>query len=567
MITDSMNLLVRKVMRTNNLNLCTLFVSRAMELNVTFMMTTSGLEKAGAMCGVRAAARMEKPIETVSPTSIPTAGPTPHSTPTPATLFSSTFVGIITMVLLVGVLRLNPTLATIILPKEKPKTGHLYDILIVVSDEEEAIIENIKHEDIVFLRRIAKCENDQTDAWMMNTSSEPLEARFEVQFYDHFDLLGESGPTEENESTDVGHKVIGNKLITKETYIHEASLHVGMIIRVKPALLLDAHADADDAISCDQASSYSSELDDDLGLDNTMLRKPEVATRISGRFVHTDIKSSKIVVDTDDDTNKNTRCMSNLNSLIYTKNNRSYNDGWSCNDSASASVSGKSENMSRPKNARNSSFESLYSLKDAECRDSSESHGDAEDSMSIELPLDAQSMSQLGSHNFIRNMSARSKTSVGSSKSGKEKDRVKTPQGQAYERKIGSFFSPHHGFVPSPTPPTLISFNPNNINLFDEQRDDTIEGHYLPTPLSGRSMVEKIVFSPERRSAWWNRYTQKQTHKRKVEKSMNSSHSNSNSYRRGSYKANVHEREKEQVQEKEQEPSIDEIYLSKDESS
>ena len=368
--------------------------------------------------------------------------------------------------------------------------------------------------------------------------------------------------------------MIGNKLITKETYIHEASLHVGMIIRVKPAVLFDAHAD--DAIECDQASSYSSELDDDLGLDNNMLRKPEVATRLSGRFVHTDIKSSKIVVDTDDDTNKNTRCMSNLNSLIYTKNNRSYNDGWSCNDSASASVSGKSENLSRPKNARNSSFESLYSLKDAECRDSSESHGDAEDTMSIELPLDAQSMSQLGSHNFIRNMSARSKTSVGSSKGGridkdkdkdkdKNKDKLITPQGQAHERKIGSFFSPHHGFVPSPTPPTLISFNPNNINLFDEQRDDSIEGHYLPTPLSGRSMVEKIVFSPERRSAWWNRYTQKQTHKRKVEKSMNSSNSITNSYRRGSYKANVHEREKEQVQE--QEPSIDEIYLSKDESS
>ena len=189
LITDSMNLLVRKVMRPNNLNLCTLFVSRAMELNVTFMMTTSGLEKAGAMCGIRAAARMEKPIETLHPTSMPTAGPTPHSTPTPATLFSSTFVGVITMVMLVGLLRLNPTLATIILPKEKPKTGHLYDILIVVSDEEEAIIENIKHEDIVFLRRIAKCENDQTDAWMMNTSSEPLEARFEVQFYDHFDLF------------------------------------------------------------------------------------------------------------------------------------------------------------------------------------------------------------------------------------------------------------------------------------------------------------------------------------------------------------------------------------------
>ena len=550
-----MKIQVRRATRENNLNLCNLFVSRAMELNVTFMMTTSGLEKAGALCGVRAAARIESPVTaTAIPSTTPTAAPTPYSAPTRATLFSSTFVGVITMIILVGFLRLNPTLATIIMPKEKPRAGHLYDILIVISDEEEAIIENIKHEDIVFLRRIAKYDNDQTDAWMMNTSSEPLEARFEVQFYDHFDLLGESGPSEENELSDVGHKVIGNKLITKETYIHEASLHVGMIIRVKLAPPLDADADAHalDDISCDQASSYSSEVD--LNFDDVTLRKPEVTNRESGRFLHGDVKSSKIIVDTDIDHNKNVRCMSNLNSLIYTKNNRSYNDGWSCNDSASASASGKSDNLGRSKNARNSSFESLYSLKDADCRDSSESHGDAEDSMSIELPLDAQSMSQPGPHNFIRNLSSRSRTSVGISKGGR-KDKNKTPQ--AYERKIGSFFSPQHGFAPSPTPQTLISINPNQINLFDEQRDDSIEGHYLPTPISGR--VEKTIFSPERRSSWWNHYTQKQTHKRRVEKSMSSY----NSHRRGSHRANTHER----VRAREQVPTIGEINHSRDENS
>jgi hypothetical protein len=562
-MTDSMTVLVRRVARDNNLNLCTLFVSRALELNVTFMTTTSGLKSAGALC-VRANARFEDTVTvTSSPSAAPSAAPTAHSStprPTPATLFSSTFVGVITIVILVGFLRLNPTLATIIMPKEKPRAGHLYDILVVISDEEEAIIENIRHEDIVFLRRIAKSDIDQTDSWMMNTSAEALEARFEVQFYDHYDLLGESGPSEENVMSDVGHKVIGSKLVTKETYIHEASLHVGMIIRVKPALPPGADEDAaahdgiDRGISCDDGSSHSSEVDIsevDIYVDDLMLREPEATGRGSGNVVN--VKASKIAVDTDLDTDMSVKCMSNLSSLTYTKHNRSFNDGWSCNESVSASASGKSERGGRPKNIRMASFESQYSLKDADCPESNESYNDAEDSMSIDLPLDAHSLSLAGPHKLSKSlsMSSRSRVSVGSSKGGrKDKDKYKE---KGYERKIGSFFSPHHGFNPSPTPPTLISIKPRQINLFDEQRGDSVEEFYLPTPESKRSRVEKIVFSPERRSSWWNRYTQKQTHKRRVEKSVGSSS------RRGSHRSAVHDSM--------QAPSIDEFYQSKDENA
>ena len=558
---DSMTVLVRKVARDTNLNLCTLFVSRAMVLNVTFMSTTSGLKSAGALCDVRANARFEDTVTTTSsPSAAPTAAPTPHSTPrpTPATLFSSTFVGVITIVILVGFLRLNPTLATIIMTKEKPRAGHLYDILIIISDEEEAIIENIRHEDIVFLRRITKSDIDQTDSWMMNTSAEALEVRFEVQFYDHYDLLGESGPIEENVMSDVGHKVIGSKLVTKETYIHEASLHVGMIIRVKPALPPGAQEDAaahdgiDRGISCNDGSSYSSEVDIDV--DELILRKPEATGRGSGNFING--KASKIVVDTDLDTNS-VKCMSNLSSLTYTKHNRSFNDGWSCNDSVSASVSasasGKSDRGGRPKNVRMASFESQYSLKDADCQESSESYND--DSMSIDLPLDAHSLSLPGPHKLSKSLSisSRSRVSIGSSSSkGGRKDKDKDKE-KGYERKIGSFFSPHHGFNPSPTPPTLISIKPHQINLFDEQREDSVEGFYLPTPESQRSRMPRIVFSPERRSSWWNRYAQKQTHKRRVEKSVGSSS------RRGSHRPSVHDSM--------QSPSIDEFYKSKDENA
>lgn len=558
-MTDSMTVLVRRVARDNNLNLCTLFVSRAIELNVTFMATTTGLKSAGALCGVRANARFEDTVTvTSSPSADPTAAPTAHSStprPTPATLFSSTFVGVITIVILVGFLRLNPTLATIIMAKEKPRAGHLYDILVVISDEEEAIIENIRHEDIVFLRRIAKDDIDQTDSWMMNTSAEALEARFEVQFYDHYDLLGESGPSEENVMSDVGHKVIGSKLVTKETYIHEASLHVGMIIRVKPALPPGAEEDAgahdgiDRGISCDHGSSYSSEVD--IYVDELALRKPEATGRGSGNFVN--VKASKIAVDTDLDAKMSVKCMSNLSSLTYTKHNRSFNDGWSCNESVSASASGKSERGGRPKNIRMASFESQYSLKDADCRESNESYGDGDDTMSIDLPLDAHSLSLAGPHKLSKSlsMSSRSRVSVGSTKGGrKDKDKDKD---KGYERKIGSFFSPHHGFNPSPTPPTLIFIKPHQINLFDEQRLDSVEEFYLPTPESKRSRVEKIVFSPERRSSWWNRYTQKQTHKRRVEKSVGSSS------RRGSHRSAVHDNM--------QAPGIDEFYNPKNENA
>lgn len=242
LITDSIKLLVKKAM--NSATLCKVFVDRAFTLNVTFLMTAGGIADAGTVC-------TEEPVFTVvyapGGTNQPTSQPSsqPSSAPSAAIKprrkrFSSGFIGFLVMVAFIWFLRFYPALLAMVTKKEEEKAAHLYDILVVISEDEEAILENIKHQDIAFYRRTNVEDPSQSLRWTMNATSDVLEKRFEVQFLDHFDLLGDSGPNADNKADAVDHSVIGDKLVTKEVYVHDAGLQMGMIIKVKPYYPEDA---------------------------------------------------------------------------------------------------------------------------------------------------------------------------------------------------------------------------------------------------------------------------------------------------------------------------------------
>lgn len=226
--------------------LCQTFIDRAFILNVTFLMTPASVAASGAACS-------EEPVfssvYTPGGTGQPSSQPSSHPTSSPSVppglrrkkLVSSGFIGFLTVVCLIWFLRFFPSLLATI-KKKKEKICHLYDILVVINDEEEAILENIRHEDITFFRRTNVEESSKSLKWTMNSTSDVLEQRFEVQFLDHYDLLGESGPSEEDKEG-VGHAIKGEKLVTKEMYVHEPELQCGMIIRVKPAYQVEEELD------------------------------------------------------------------------------------------------------------------------------------------------------------------------------------------------------------------------------------------------------------------------------------------------------------------------------------
>ena len=233
---DSIRIKIRSAVTSTKL--CQEFVDRVEYLNVSALLDTKNLYAITDLCTgkVTFSTIITPTISTAQPSSRPSSKPTltQSSPPTVAmhTSVTSGFIGFICMILLIAFLRFHPVITAMLAKKKDLKVGNLYDILVVLNEDEEAIIENVRHEDIAFFRRtVAKDNNIQTLVWMMNATSDALEKRFEVQFFDQFDLLGESGlDAKENH---IGHAVVGDKLVTKEIYSHEAKLHMGMIIRVK----------------------------------------------------------------------------------------------------------------------------------------------------------------------------------------------------------------------------------------------------------------------------------------------------------------------------------------------
>ena len=244
----------------NSGTLCQIFVDRAHILNVTFLDTPAGIAESGALCKevptfttiINSGGGTEQP--STQPSSAPSFAPHIHR----KKLITSGFIGFLTIVSLIWFLRFYPSIVGAFVKKEK-KIGHLYDILVVISEDEEAILENIRHQDIAFFRETCMDSGAEPPEWTMNTKSDCLEKRFEVQFLDHYDLLGQSGPAEEDEHAAVGHSVTGDKLVTKESYVHQVGLQMGMIICVKPAI--DGDDDVNANANQNENQSQRSDLD------------------------------------------------------------------------------------------------------------------------------------------------------------------------------------------------------------------------------------------------------------------------------------------------------------------
>ena len=74
--------------------------------------------------------------------------------------------------------------------KDYQEEDLLYNILVIQNDDEDAIMVNIRHEDIFYFIRTAADESCQTVQLIQSTSGEQLQNRFEVHFFDTYDLLG-----------------------------------------------------------------------------------------------------------------------------------------------------------------------------------------------------------------------------------------------------------------------------------------------------------------------------------------------------------------------------------------
>ena len=407
--TDSIKVLVKVAI--SSAALCQQFVNRAAVLNVTFLMSPDGVAASNDICTGKASFKAVSTHLTFVPSRAPTVqqseSPTQQPTEVKSKLVTSGFIGFICIVLLIAVLRFHPAFAALFVVAKDKKRGNLYDILVVLSEDEEAILENIRHEDIAFFRRTDITDEAQSLGWMMNATSDLLQKRFEVQFLDQYDLLGQSGLDDSHDGSSIGHAVLGDKLVTKEVYLHEARLQIGMIIKVKPYKdpKPDLSSDSFDLSMSSDISVANSDLDSSAELPHKLkllpgfhFTSPQKLGRVgaSPRAPPSDgYESSDAYMSSKSNGSLGTLShagygFSDNDSTSYVRN---YNDGISDDDS---------EFLSPPK-GQQSGFK--FGLKHEEYRE--ESDGDeSSDSTSIDFPLDTFSVSDGGSE--VRRSSQRS---------------------------------------------------------------------------------------------------------------------------------------------------------------
>lgn len=228
-------------------SLCNSIVLRVSYFNITELLSATaklGIDNVCVQTPVFATVILSPPLDvtptmTIAPSSPPTEQPTPYHPNTER----NRLYGILAIIIFTAVLRLLPAIIDCCVPKKNPKSGHLYDILVVLNNTEEAILQNIRHEDIAYYRSVTSdTDEDLAYEWTMNNKPAPLEKRVEVHFLDQYDLLGHSGAPDTSEGgagmsvlSSVSTKIAGDKCVTQRMYMHEASLQVGMIIRVIPS--------------------------------------------------------------------------------------------------------------------------------------------------------------------------------------------------------------------------------------------------------------------------------------------------------------------------------------------
>jgi hypothetical protein len=211
---------------------CNEVITSGKSQNVPFLMLPVSIGSIGDICKqpveepsfktvfIRRNKRQPSPQPTGQPSGQPTSSPTPVK----PQLMTASVIGFLSVIILIGFLRIYPAILNFFFMKKI--NGYKYDILIMI-DNDEAVIENIKHEDIVFFRRTWIEGVHHTLDWMITTNIDVLEKRFEVKFFDHCDLLYKEDVMDTN-----GWKRKGSDV--DEYLLHKARLYTGMIIRVKP---------------------------------------------------------------------------------------------------------------------------------------------------------------------------------------------------------------------------------------------------------------------------------------------------------------------------------------------
>ena len=214
----------------NDGRLCKKIVQIAHQNNVTNLMTVRNIQNIGDVCQrTPLFSTIFVPGPFTQPSSMPSGQPTSMPTGhTPTKTVTVAFVGYITIVLLIAFFRFFPSVVDMYAKKDVMKKGHLYDILVILNSEEHAVLENIRHEDIAFFRRI-ETENDfQSTDWLMNVTSDVLQKRFEVEFFDTYDLLGQNKRAKADKTKTTSDDEVA-------VYVHEATICMGMIIKVIPS--------------------------------------------------------------------------------------------------------------------------------------------------------------------------------------------------------------------------------------------------------------------------------------------------------------------------------------------
>ena len=214
----------------NNGRLCKKIVQIAHQNNVTNLMTSRNIQNIGDVCQQTPIfSTVFVPGPFTQPSSLPSGQPTSLPTShTPPKTVTATLVGFITILTLIGFLRFSPSVVDMYAKKDVMKKGHLYDILVILNGDEHAVLENIRHEDIAFFRRI-ETENDfQSTDWLMNVTSDVLQKRFEVEFFDIYDLLGQNKRAKAEKTNSSSDTEVA-------IYVHEATICMGMIIKVIPS--------------------------------------------------------------------------------------------------------------------------------------------------------------------------------------------------------------------------------------------------------------------------------------------------------------------------------------------
>jgi hypothetical protein len=207
------------------------------------------------------------------PSSMPSSSPSiegPTQAPTAKpTISTGSFIGFLVVVALIAIMRFSPSLVDVVASKEKK--DHLYNILVVIDDHEDAILQNIRHSDILYFRRTIFADTEEDNHvpdWIMNKTSELLEKRFEVRFLDSYGLMGHtsdsvvaSNSPEIKNDTD-SKKEIESKKEIREVYIHQARLITGMIVKVKEDMGKDIEGESNKTSS---KTSNSEKFDSQKG--------------------------------------------------------------------------------------------------------------------------------------------------------------------------------------------------------------------------------------------------------------------------------------------------------------